>query len=219
MEAHKACNVKSEFLKAYWKIIGDTYIRVKTIAEQDKFNADRYFFLLEEWKRLYPSFVLQPLKSKVMKHFYFAQTKGFEEEKQIKEEITAFLVVYYLRQYFFLKIQPNIIREDKPEILAEYDIHFGDANRKLFLLLSEIWKELNSHVDDDDYLQDFDSYFYDAELGFLQSFLADCWNETKQQTGSTAIAILSEGTAADSDYLLDESRYIEDAETGILDRY
>lgn len=219
MEAHEAYNVKSEYLKAYWKIIGDTYIRFKTIAEQDEFNEGRYFFLLEECKRLYPSFVLQPLKSKVMKHFYFAQTKGFEEEKQIKEEITAFRVVYYLRQYFFLKIEPNIIREDKPNILVEYDIHSGGANRKLFLLLSEIWEECNSQVDGDSYLQDFDNYFYDEELAFLQSFLADCWNETKQLTGSTAIAILSEGTGTGYDYLLDESRYIEDSETDILEKY
>lgn len=219
MEAHEAYNVKSEYLKAYWKIIGDTYIRFKTIAEQDEKNTSPYFFLLEEWKRLYPSFVLQPLKNKVMKRFYFAQTKGFEEEKQIKEEITAFRVIYYLAQYFFLKIEPNIIREDKPEILPEYDIHLGDANRKLFLLLSEIWEECNSNIDEDAYLQDFDNYFYDVELAFLQSFLADCWNETKQLTGSKAIAILSEGTAAGYDYLLDENRWLEEDETGILERY
>lgn len=218
MEAHEAYNVKSEDLKAYWEIIGDTYIRAIAINEPDDDNMELFLFLFEEWKRLYPSFVLQPVKSKVMKHFYFAQTKGFEEEKQIKEEITAFRVFYYLAQYFSLKIQPNSIREYKSESYPDYDMHSGDANRKLFLLLSEIWEELNEGYFNDDF-EDFDGDFYDTELSYLQSFLADCWNETKQLTGSTAIAILSEGTAADGDYLLDESRYIEDAETGILDRY
>lgn len=219
METYEYHNIQSEDLKTNWDFIGPTFLKAKELNVDDGSNNNVYNFLFEEWKRLYPSFVLHPVKNAVMKGFHFAQTQGFERERNIKETATAFRVYYYLAQYFSLKIEPNVIKKHPKGLDTEYDIHFGDANRDLFMLLSEVWEELdNGNTSDADCFEDVDGYYYETELEYLHLFLSDCWNEAKQKTGSTAIAILSEATACDYDYLLDEKRQLNRNETSILER-
>lgn len=220
METYESYNIQSEDLKTHWNLIGPTFIKAQELNVDDGINIKVYNFLLEEWKRLYPSFVLEPVKKAVMEGFYYAQTQGFEREGKVKEEITVFRVYYYLLQYFSLKIEPNVIKEHDIENYPEYDIHFGDANRDLFMLLSEVWEELdNANTSDAFYFEDVDGYYYETELIYLQTFLSDCWNETKSKTGSTAYAILSEATAGDYDYWLDEKRDLKSSETSLLERH
>jgi len=215
---YESYNIQSEDLKTHWTAIGATFLKAKELNVDDGINSKVFHFLLEEWKRLYPSFVLEPIKNAVMEGFHYAQTQGFEKDEKIKETATAFRVYYYLAQYFSLKIEPNVIKEHTVENYPEYDIHFGDANRDLFMLLSEVWEELdNRNTSDADYFEDIDGYYYETELNYLHSFLSDCWNETKEKTGSTAIAILSEATAVGCDYLLDEKRELNRNEQ-ILER-
>lgn len=216
---YESYNIESEDLKTHWNVIGTTFINAKELNADDGSNDKVFHFLLEEWKRLYCSFVLEPIRNTVMESFYYVQTKGFEKEGKIKEIATAFRVYYYLSQYFSLKIRPNVIKEYTVENYPEYDVHFGDANRDLFMLLDEIWEELNNaNTSEAGSFEDVDGYYYETELDYLQSFLADCWNETKIKTGSTAIAILSESTAVGYDYLLDEKRKLYIHETTILER-
>lgn len=219
MKPYEFYNIQSENLKTHWYFIGPTFIKAQEMNVDDGNNNKVFNFLLEEWKRLYCSFVLHPIKDKVMKSFYYVQTQGFEKEEKIKETATAFRVYYYLIQYFLLIIEPNAIKEDISDSCLEYEIHYGDANRELFMLLVEIWEELdNKNSSDAMYFEDIDNYYYETELKYLHSFLSDCWNETKNKTGSTAIAILSEATAGDYDYFLDEKRKLSITETNILER-
>lgn len=219
MESYKSYNIQSEYLKTYWNVIGPTFIKAKEMNVNDGSNDKVFHFLLEGWKRLYHSFVLDPIKNAVTDGFYFVQTQGFEREGKIKETATAFRVYYYLAQYFSLMIRPNQMKEPSIENFPEYEIHYGDANRELFMLLGEIWEELdNINSTDAGSFEDIDGYYYETELEYLHSFLSDCWNETKNKTGSTAIAILSEATAVGYDYLLDEKRKLSSTETTILER-
>ena len=219
METYESYNIQSEYLKIHWNVIGSTFIKAKEINVDDGSNDKVFHFLLEEWKRLYHPFVLDPIKNAVMDGFYYVQTQGFEREGKIKETATAFRVYYYLAQYFLLKIEPNVIKEETSDGCPEYEIHYGDANRELFMLLVEIWEEINNtNSSDAGYFEDVDGFYYETELEYLHSFLSDCWNETKNKTGSAAIAILSEATAVGYDYLLDEKRKLSSTETTILER-
>lgn len=219
MEPSEFYDIQSENLKTHWNVIGPTFIKANEMNLDDGSNNKVFHFLLEEWKRLYHSFVLYPIKNAVIDGFHFVQTQGFEREGKIKETATAFRVYYYLAQYFSLMIRPNQMKEPSIENFPEYEIHYGDANRELFMLLNEILEELdNRNSSDTGSFEDIDGYYYETELEYLHSFLSDCWNETKNKTGSTAIAILSEATAADYDYLLDEKRKLSSTETTILER-
>lgn len=217
MAQQEAHNIQSKLLKNHWDIISSTYLIAKQKNVDDGENNAVFEFLKEEWERIYSTFVLHPVKSEVMDRFYFAQTKGFEREKQLKEEITAFRIYYYLYQYFSLKIEPNVIKNYNIENYPQYDMHYGDANQSLYDLFAELWDEINSGNDlDAGSFYEYDlGEFYETELNLLQSFLADCWNETKVKTQSTVIAILSETI---HNYLLDEKRILSDTETEILDR-
>lgn len=219
MEPSEFYDIQSENLKTHWNVIGHTFIKAKQMNVDDGTNDKVFHFLLEEWKRLYHPFVLDPIKNAVMDGFYYAQTQGFEREGKIKETATAFRVYYYLAQYFSLMIRPNQMKEPSIENFPEYEIHYGDANRELFMLLNEIWEELdNRNSSYSGSFEDIDGYYYEKELEYLHSFLSDCWNETKNKTGSTSIAILSEATAADYYYLLDKKRKLSSIETTILER-
>ncbi|TPD69998.1 hypothetical protein [Flavobacterium microcysteis] len=213
-------DIQSELLKNHWNVMGTTYLSAKKKNVDDGNNDAVLEFLHEEWERIYPEFVLNPVKNEVIERFYFAQTKGFEKEKQLNGEVTAFRVYYYLCQYFSLKIEPNVITDYNPENYPQYDIHFSDTNRLLFDLFSELWDEINRDNESDFYsFEEFDlEEFYETEVDLLQLFLAECWNETKAKTHSTAIAILSEATAVGDDYFLDEKRILSDSEAEILNR-
>ncbi len=221
MKKHEEFNIKSELLKNHWDLIGETYAiakeKYKNCYSENNLDEDVWKYkkvldsLTKEWKSIYPKFVLQPIENKVFDLFYTIQTKGFEKEKNIAEEIKTFSVYYYLSQYFYIFVVPslrnNYIYEDYPR----FEIKTEDPNLLLYEIFGELWNELNEN--DDDEFGEFDlEEFYDIEFRSLSLFLSKCWNETKAKTGSKTIATLSDSTGAGENYFLNENRVLSDSE-------
>ena len=224
MKNHEKYNIQSEILKNHWDIIGDTYVKAKEKYEEcflennddeDYWKYGKVFeLLIEEWKIIYPKFVLFPLENKILDLFYTIQTKGFENEKNIKEEINKFTVFYYLTQYLYIFVIPSNRNNFSYEEQPRFEIKTDDPNLLLREIFEEIWDEIN--LKDDEEFGTFDELdlgeFYNIEFNSLNVFLSKCWNNTKAKTNTKVIAILSESTGAGESYFLDENRILSDEE-------
>ncbi len=217
-------NIESEILKNEWHLIGNIFEKA-----QEKYNCcseknatdefEKYEevieFLIQEYEKIYPKFVLEPYKENVINLFNSIQTKEFEKQKNISNEITKFQVFYYLCQYFYIFVLPileeNIEYEDQPR----FEINTKDENIKLFKIFNEIWWELNKENESSEFelLEDFELLeFYEIQVKLLTEFLSECWLKTKEETNSNVIAIMSESTGVGKNYLLDEKRVLTDNE-------
>ncbi|MBS9767424.1 MAG: hypothetical protein KGV44_07780 [Flavobacteriaceae bacterium] len=217
-------NIESELLKEHWDLIGASY--TKALKKYEKCNENEETdeevkyeelidFLTEEWKRIYPEFVLKPYENKILDLFYSIQTNKFEKEKNIPSKITKFNVFYYLCQYFYIFVLPNLKDDLKYEDYPRFEIETNDENIFLRKLFDEIWFELNKDNEDSEIeeLGDFGLFeFNEIEFNLLSSFLSKCWSETKIKTGSNVIATLSESTGVGKNYFLDEDRVLSDEE-------
>jgi hypothetical protein len=215
---------KSQLLNEYWDLIAQTYIsakeKYKVCYSQNNLNEDEwkyqnlFDFLTEEWKRIYPNFVLVPIEKRVLDLFYAIQTKEFEKQKNISQEINKYTVYYYLSQYFYLFVTPTLRDQYNFEDQPRFEIKTDDENILLLEIFEEIWNELNDK--DDDEFGDFDELdlegFYEFEFNALGAFLSKCWNKTKEETNTKVIATLVESTGAGENYFLDENRNISDLE-------
>ena len=223
MIKHEELKIQSELLKKHWDLIGETYIVAKekykecfsdnNIEDNIRKYQKVFDFLVEKWKSIYPEFVLIPIENQVFEMFYKIQTKGFEKEKNISEEIDKFSVYYYLCQYFYIFVIP-ILRENYTyEDYPRFEIKTDNQNLLLREIFSDLWYELTG---DDKEFEEFEvldlDEFNDIEFLLLSSFLAKCWNETKAKTETKVIATLSEATSVGENYFLDESRILSDKE-------
>lgn len=222
MKKYKELNIQSELLKNHWGLIGETYVIAKekykecyseNNTDENIWKYQKFFnFLTEKWKSIYPEFVLLPIENQVFELFYKIQTKGFENEKNISEEIGKFSVYYYLCQYFYLFVIPSLRYNYTYEDYPRFEIKTDNQNILLYEIFGELWNELN----EDDEFGDFDELdleeFNDIEFRLLSSFLTKCWNDTKAKTGTKVIATLSEATSVGENYFLDENRILSDKE-------
>ena len=224
-------NIQSEILKDNWKLIEETFKQSKIIydkcykknASDNDWKYEKLFeFLSHKWKELYSEFVLLPYENEILSLFYKIQTKSFEKEKNIKGEVTKFNVFYYLSQYFYIFVLPNLNGNYEYEDYPRFEIKTNDQNRELYGIFEELWYELNeSNGGYKD--SEFDEYddlpldvFNEIEFNLFSSFLSEKWNETKAKTNSNVIATLSESTGIGENYHLDENRKLSDEELDII---
>ncbi|MGG5507671.1 MULTISPECIES: hypothetical protein [unclassified Myroides] len=222
MNKHEELNIQSELLKKHWDLIGETYVVAKekykvcfsNNTDEMNWKYQKIFdFLVEKWKDIYPKFVLIPIENQVFEMFYKIQTKGFEKEKNISEEIDKFSVYYYLCQYFYLFVIPSLRDNYTYEDYPRFEIKTDNQNLLLREIFSELWYELTGNDEEFEEFDDLDlEEFNDIEFFLLSSFLTKCWNETKTKTGTKVIAILSEATNVGENYFLDENRVLSDIE-------
>lgn len=224
MKKPEEFNIKSEILKDNWNLIGEIYITAKEKYKDcyAEYNSNKkswkyetlFEFLTKEWENIYPKFILLPIENQVFDLFHTIQTKGFEKEKNISEEIDKFSVYFCLFQYFYIFVNPSLEENYTYEEFPRFEIKPNHQNRFLYILFEEIWSELKEDNDDEfgDFIEFDLSNFYDIEFRLLCEFLSKCWNETKSKTGSKAIATLSEATGSGENYFLDENRILSEKE-------
>lgn len=220
MEPH---NIKSELIRDNWELIKEIFKEAKVKYQEcykkttyDDWKYEELFsFLALKWKEIYPKFVLLPYENNILDLFYSIQNKCFEKEKNIKQEITKFNVFYYLSQYFYIFVIPNIQNDYEYEDYPRFEIKTNDENILLYEIFESLWYELDEGNED----SEFDEYddlpleeFYRIEYNLLSFFLSKKWNETKIKTGSNVIATLSESTEVGKHYSLDENRILSDKE-------
>jgi hypothetical protein len=214
-------DIKSELIKENLELIELTYRKAlkehntnksKTIEPSEWKNKNVFNILIEEFKRLYPIFVLEPIKNEVLNLFNQVLDRHYEKEKSITKMLNVFHVSYYTVQYFRILIQPlqNRLIEEYQQF-PKLDIETNDENILLNDIFEEVWEEI---IDDNNqpWTDIVDDLFYDIEVNLLSEFLSKCWNETKAKTNSNAKAILSEMSGVGETYLLDENRVLENGE-------
>ncbi|GFD73600.1 hypothetical protein KUL113_30200 [Tenacibaculum sp. KUL113] len=203
--------IKSNLLREKWDSINTVYYSLKEELSKHKSAIEfdqLYDFLLEEWRKIYPSFVLYPIKEKILNLFFQAQTTDFELKTPTKDKTKVYSVHYYLLQYFSIGIIPHHGYESFPDIRLKSS-ESGDPNLTLYEIFEEICSELGlDSITEDDLFYD-SSEFYQIEVELLSDFLSKCWNETKSKTKLNVKGILFESTGADIDYNLDENKKIE----------
>ncbi|MEK9612804.1 MAG: hypothetical protein VW080_02625 [Flavobacteriaceae bacterium] len=212
--------IKSKLIREHWELISSTFHKVLKEFQKckqkevfdDEWKYDTVFdVLLEEWNRIYPSYVLLPIQEELRKLFFKVQSKEFEKEKYISSEIDIFCVWYYTCQYFYIFIEPFNLSEQY-EKNPRFDINTNDKNLLLLRIFGAIWDEISSVEDPESgEFGEFDlEEFYDAELNLLHFFVSKCWNDVKAITKTKVKAIMNESTGAGEIYYLDENRYLKD---------
>ena len=203
--------IKSSLLREKWDSINTIYYSLKEELSKNKSGIEfdeLYDFLLEEWRNIYPSFVLHPIKEKVLNLFFQAQTTDFKLKTPTKDKTKVYSVHYYLLQYFSIGIIPHHDYENFPDIGLSSS-ESGNPNLILYDIFEEICSELGlDSITEDDLFYD-SSEFYQVEVALLSDFLSKCWNETKSKTKLNVKGILFESTGAGIDYNLDENKKIE----------
>ncbi|CAM1349454.1 MULTISPECIES: hypothetical protein [Tenacibaculum] len=203
--------IKSNLLREKWDSINTVYYSLKEELSKNKSGIEfdqLYDFLLEEWRNIYPSFVLHPIKEKILNLFFQAQTTDFKLKTPTRDKTKVYSVHYYLLQYFSIGIIPHHDYESFPDIRLKSS-ESGDPNLILYEIFEEICSELGlDSITEDDLFYD-SSEFYQIEVELLSDFLSKCWNETKSKTKLNVKGILFESTGADTDYNLDKNKKIE----------
>ena len=203
--------IKSNLLREKWDSINTIYYSLKEELSKNKSGIEfdqLYDFLLEEWRNIYPSFVLHPIKEKILNLFFQAQTTDFKLKTPTRDKTKVYSVHYYLLQYFSIGIIPHHDYESFPDIRLKSS-ESGDPNLILYEIFEEICSELGlDSITEDDLFYD-SSEFYQIEVELLSDFLSKCWNETKSKTKLNVKGILFESTGADTDYNLDKNKKIE----------
>ncbi len=201
--------IKSNLLREKWDSINTVYYSLK--EELSKYESgiefdELYDFLLEEWRSIYSSFVLYPLKEKILELFLQAQKISSKLEHSAKEESKIYSVHFYLYQYFHIGIIPP---DHSPDLSLD-TANIGNPNKILYRVFEEICSELElDHITKSDLFDEDFEDFYEVEVELLRFFLSECWNEVKSQTKLNVKGILFESTGADIDYNLDENKKIE----------
>lgn len=204
--------LKSELLKEHWDSIATVYHSLKKELASNSFEIDfdeLYDFLLEEWERIYTSFVLSPFRKEIISLFSKAQTTDFKLKTPSKNKTKVYAVHYYVLQYFSIGIAPYHSYEDFPDLCLNSSAS-NDPNLVLYDIFEEICSELDlDSVTEDELFYD-RSEFYQIEITLLRNFLSECWNEAKAITKSDVRGILFEATGADIDYNLDDNTRLEE---------
>lgn len=191
----EAKNIQSKLLKEYWLSISNTYgklLKAYQFSKKDEANIHSISnLLINEWKAVYPKFVLNPIEEQVLKLFHKIQTQGFEKEKDITSKIKIFEVYYYTAQYFDIFILPHDVNQSYNEF-PRFEIKTNDENLILHRIFKDVWYE---------FLPDFDEKLYYELIGnnlneytMLYEFLSNCWLKTKKVTKSNVQALLTEST-------------------------
>ena len=214
--------VKSKLLKENWHFIEDVYIKLKNKSSKTQkgilsfFKSDQedlsfkevYDVLLNEWKIVYPKFVLEPIREDVLELFFKAQNTDFTQNNELDVKQRSYYVHYYLCQYFSLGIIPNGESNNFPDMSLNTS-NYEDKNLELYEVFEAIYTELNFDSLTEEELFDDNSEFYQAEVVMLRSFLSECWNETKLKTNLDVKGVLIESTGADDAYSLDDNLLLE----------
>jgi hypothetical protein len=215
-------NFESELLNEHLEIIYPVYLNFKALADDYNLNVDTdnefdletlseplYLNALYYWEKIYPQFVLNPIKEKITEVFIEAQKTNFELKSPSQFEEKIYLIHYYILQYFSIGIKPYHEHESFPN-LGLKTADSGNLNLLLYNLFEELWYELKIDILTDEELFDDCSEFYDLEVKLLSDFLSKCWNDAKLKTKVKSVGILVESTAVGPTYSLDENKVLED---------
>ncbi|GGG07541.1 hypothetical protein GCM10011344_05100 [Dokdonia pacifica] len=222
MQKEEKFDLKSELLNNHLETIYPTYLSFKKLVNDYNLKLDTdheiytdtlydslYDITLNEWRKVYHKFVLDPIKEEITEVFKKALKIDYKLKKPSKFKEKIYCVHYYILQYFSIGILPYHEHDYFPD-LGLKTTDSGNLNLLLYKLFNELWYELKIDTLIDDDLFDDRTEFYDLEVKFLSEFLSKCWKEAKSFTNSKAIGILVESTAVGETYSLDENKVLKD---------
>jgi hypothetical protein len=105
---------ESETLNENWELLKPIYDSIKEVLdeydpdEEEEFSFESslhemlYDRVFSEWRELYPTYVLEPVREGILDVFKEALSRDFTTQPKVKE----YLVIYYISQYFFVGVQP-----------------------------------------------------------------------------------------------------------------
>ena len=207
----KINNIKSELIREYLDSIHSTYDKI--CIEFDKIsnsckNPTEILHelkptIIQEWQKMYKSFVLKPIEDDVMSLFNKIQTDEFEKSKSIIKKVQIFEVYYYTAQYFYIFVLP-VGADQEFDDFPRFEIKMNENNLTLKSLFSEMMLELDIMVS---YELWWEIILKDLrEYDLLYDFLSYCWLTMKSKTETNITAILSEATGFGTTVFLDGSK-------------
>ena len=216
-------NIESELLHEHWETINIAYGSIVKIVKEEEANEEEldfevnlfnrlYDIIFSQFREIYPTFVLDPIKDEVLTLFEKAQTTDLNLKNPSKSTTKVYCVYYYVLQYFTIGIQPYYEYEKFPDLSLNRPDRSTDLNLLLYELFEEIWEELALEDSTGEEIFDDKTEFYDLEVAYLSEFLSNCWNETKAKTNTKVVGILDEATACGDTFSLDENRTLKDAD-------
>jgi hypothetical protein len=134
----KINNIKSELIREYLDSIHSTYDKI--CIEFDKIsnsckNPTEILHelkptIIQEWQKMYKSFVLKPIEDDVMSLFNKIQTDKFEKSKSIIKKVQIFEVYYYTAQYFYIFVLPVGVDQEFDDF-PRFEIKMNENNLTL----------------------------------------------------------------------------------------